>query len=77
MTAPRCASSCPLVERLVIDHGRATGRDERLVRLAYGIGVDDARLADLIRALLAEMPTTADPRGWLTARLHDLDQETT
>ena len=73
MTAPRCAPSCPLVTRLVIDHARSTGRDERLVRLAYGIGLDDAQLADLLRALLDEMPITDDPRGWLTARLHDLE----
>ena len=41
MTAPRCAPTCPLVARLVIDLARATGRDERLVRLAYGIPDDD------------------------------------
>jgi hypothetical protein len=37
VTTERCASSCPLLARLVIDLARATGRDERLVRLAYGI----------------------------------------
>ena len=48
MNAPRCAPTCPLVARLVTDLARATGRDERVVHLAYGLRQDsDGRPARL------------------------------
>lgn len=70
---PGCAGTCPLVTRLVIDLARATGRTEADVRLTHGIVTTSDEAIHALRQLLTEMPVTLDPRGWLDARLHELE----
>lgn len=42
------------IDRLVADLARATGRDEKIIRLAYGLDAD--RLDLLMQADVAELP---------------------
>lgn len=44
------------IDRLVADLARATGRDEKIVRLAYGL--DGDRLETLMQADVAELGAT-------------------
>lgn len=47
------------IDRLVADLARATGRDEKIVRLSYGLDAD--RLEGLMDAAVAELPATDCP----------------
>ena len=73
MSVPLCATTCPLVDRFVIGAARAGGAGEGVVRQASGITATERSTAALLRAVLDEMPNTSDVRGWLDARLHQLE----
>lgn len=49
------------IDRLVADLARATGRDEKIVRLAYGL--DAEHLDDLLRADVMDLGTVAQRPG--------------
>ncbi|EYR65142.1 hypothetical protein N866_13090 [Actinotalea ferrariae CF5-4] len=47
------------IDRLVADLARATGRDEKIVRLAYGL--DDGHLDTLLSAAVKDLGVPATP----------------
>ena len=49
------------IDRLVADLARATGRDEKIVRLSYGLDAD--RLDLLMQAGVAELPADRPGSG--------------
>lgn len=73
MSVPLCATTCPVVGRFVIEAARAGGAGEGYVRQASGITATEQSTAAVLRAVLAEMPNTSNVRGWLVARLHQLE----
>lgn len=70
-TGEPCHGSLTLMPRLR-EQAHAALREAGIDELLRFVNFDEVQW---LRHLLEEMPATNDPRGWLDARLHALEQE--